>query len=468
MDLTETTTGARTDVTGKQAANLQWLIDSYFTSPERTLRLVRGSILIRQDDVNDRLFLVKNGLLKGCFTIPDGSQLEIFKASKNMLVGIYSYFSQTFISRATVVAEEDTKVVYIDRDQEFVPDGRSSCLFEQFMPAVVTELFRRDERAVALAEERERTIRRLLYSQKMATLGQMAAGISHELNNSISVLKRNTNWLSDSLKEMLQEGDSDLNFLFLKGLEHGRKLSTREIRRRTKELRSSLSLSRNLAEDISRAGLSDDELKRLLPRLEKLHGRIRHYWEIGATLRDMLVASSQVTHVVKSIRDLGAPKSVREPGVDVNESIREAMSLLRSRLRKANVRIELDELPSITASKGELIRVWTNLMKNAVESMIQAEIADPQIAVISNAFNDTISVQIQDNGPGISPGLVPTIFQPDMTTKVGGLSFGLGLGLTICDRIISSYGGSITVKSAPGNTVFTISFPAGPDGSDNN
>ena len=154
-----------------------------------------------------------------------------------------------------------------------------------------------------------------------------------------------------------------------------------------------------------------------------------------------------------------ADHSNREPEVDVNECIQEALTLLRSPLRKVGVNLSLSIVPAITASKGELVQIWANLMKNACESLRQADIPHPELHVRSSSDDTRITVQIEDNGPGIAPKMLPHIFQPDVTTKVGGLSFGLSLGLTIVQRLVNGYAGQIEVTSQPGETIFTVELP---------
>ena len=105
------------------------------------------------------------------------------------------------------------------------------------------------------------------------------------------------------------------------------------------------------------------------------------------------------------------------------------------------------------------MQVWANLIKNAIDSMTQARTEAPKVTIVSGTRNNAIIVTIKDNGPGISKEVLGKIFQPSFTTKERGLDFGLGLGLTIVERIIHSYGGSITVKSKPGHTTFKIKIP---------
>ena len=174
----------------------------------------------------------------------------------------------------------------------------------------------------------------------------------------------------------------------------------------------------------------------------------------------MAAAADLASHVVRSVKAMASQGSSREPGIDVNESIREALALLQSPLRKVRVDLDLAPLPAIAANRSELVQVWTNLLMNAAESLASSGREDGRIAVASRESEGFVEVGVRDNGPGIPAQNIPRLFQPDFTTKEKGLDFGLGLGLPIVERIVHSYGGEVRVASRPGDTVFTILLPS--------
>jgi hypothetical protein len=218
-------------------------------------------------------------------------------------------------------------------------------------------------------------------------------------------------------------------------------------------------LEQDVSDKIAQIGLSDEEVKQWPGPLAETANRIFKAWDMGAVLRDMRLAGQHSKHVVRSVKAMGVEVSARKTGLDVNESIRKTLSLMGSSLRTIMVQLQLAPLPSITANEGELVQIWTNLIKNAVENMNSVRPLEPELVVTSAFEKKTIRVRVQDNGPGIDPDLLPRIFRPNITTKTDGLSFGLGLGLTIVDRLVNSYRGGISVKSSPGKTIFTISLP---------
>jgi C4-dicarboxylate-specific signal transduction histidine kinase len=102
------------------------------------------------------------------------------------------------------------------------------------------------------------------------------------------------------------------------------------------------------------------------------------------------------------------------------------------------------------------VQIWVNIIKNACEALQNSGQKNAAVRVKSRKTEGKAVVEIIDNGPGIPPDLLPRIFQPDVTTKVEGLSFGLGLGLSIVQSIIENMGGNIAVESEPGRTAFVV------------
>ena len=439
--------------------HLPWLKEAYFSDPQKRLLLKPGDILMKQGDVNDRLYLLLSGCLTGFF-IPDGEPpYELFKVTPNMFVGVHSYFSRTYLSSVTVVTEEPSEAAFIEKDQKAVPNNQSQSLIEQFMPVVLANLLQRIQSEQMAAIEKEKALKKLIETEKLASLGQMAAGIAHELNNAISVLDRNTNWLKRAFVMVLQAHQEQYFPFFYHGLEHGRACSSREIRSMTSEYQEKYGLNVKQAKKLAEMGLSGGLLDEALKEpLTDLDGR-NHYWQLGATFHDMNAASGLASHVVRSVKALAVQKTASAVNVNVNQTIREAMILLASPLRRIQTVLDLDDLPKITASSGELIQVWINLIRNSIDALAHSGQSERVIRIKSRPGKNVIVVSIEDNGPGIPAELISKIFQPNFTTKEKGLDFGLGLGLSIVTRIINDMEGEVSVKSVPGKTVFTVHIP---------
>lgn len=344
--------GAYNDTT----ANFQWLKDTYFCNPSRRLHLKKGDVLLREGDHNERLFLVISGALRGSTKDDKGNSFEILRASKNAFVGGPSYFSKSFISLSTVIAENDCEVAFIDASQTAVYDGRTDSLAEQFLPHMMLELIHRQQRVHRIALENEKVLRALIHSEKMVSMGKIAAWIAHELNNAVAVLKRNCDWLGPNLAEMFKRDASEPYTFFEKGWREGRRLSSREARQRTKELKTRYRLSDVDAQRLAQTGMDDAALSPYQKRIEKRAGDLAHYWEIGATLNDMKSAGEHAIHVVKSVRELGAQNSERASGLFIDDCIREVVTLMASPLRKVNVELNLERPNRLSATKARLFR----------------------------------------------------------------------------------------------------------------
>lgn len=150
--------------------------------------------------------------------------------------------------------------------------------------------------------------------------------------------------------------------------------------------------------------------------------------------------------------------------VDINILLLDELEWLKlNAFLKYKVEIITDfiELPSIKANPYELAQVFGNILKNAVEAMLQ--VTNPKIILTTNCRSKLIEVAITDNGPGIAERNLPLIFQPHFTTKGnqhGAFVNGTGLGLAYCKKVVESYGGSINVHSKCWKgTTFIVSLP---------
>jgi len=436
---------------------LEYLVENYFSDWNRVINIKAGDFLMKAGEYNGRLYLVRSGELTGISEEEGSNQEVIFTAGKNNFLGVYSFFSKTYNSLTTIKAVTDCELAYIDKYTKSASETAS--LETEFLPVVLTELMSREKRLLQITQEKQQALKMLLESQSLASLGQIAAGIAHELNNSIAVISRNSNWLSGQLGSQIF--DKEQSAVFEAGLINGHFLSSRDVRKRKKELAAQFKFSDDSAALLAQMGISDEKAGSMTDFDKEQIKAFFNTWEIGAALHDMILASQQSAHVVKSVKVLGAPNKSREPGVDLNDTIENAITLLRHKVRNVKINLELDELPQITANQGEFVQVWTNLIKNAADAMHSFKERSSELTISSESWPGQIIIKVKDNGPGIPDDILTTIFQPNVTTKVSGLSFGLGLGLTIVKRIINEYNGKITVRSAKSGTQFTVFIPLG-------
>ncbi len=434
------------------------LKEKYFSNTE-IIEIKKGETLISKGEETRRLFLVLEGLVIG-FVDKDGKPMEVFRSSEDMLVGLHSFFSRTFIAYADVIAIEDTKITYISYEDEIV---RPDAFIDDFLPVLIDELFDRQVFGKRMMLEKEEALKKNIERDKLATLGQMAAGIAHELNNAIATISRNSDWLAQKVYEYIKnKEDKDVFQNFDKGYQKGQYRSSAEVRKNRQALKKSLKLSTNLAKKLARIGIEESNIKELnlSEDKEEYIETMHQFWEMGVAIHDILLSSKHAANVISSVKTLGGISKKEQNEVDITQSLHEALTMLGKHTEGIKVVFKSPEEPmTTTANETEIIQIWINLIKNACESLKSSNVKNPQVKIQTKQQANDIIVKITDNGPGIPKDLQGQIFRPNFTTKKGGLSFGLGLGLSVVRKHIEEYNGSIKLESKPGHTTFTVKLP---------
>jgi C4-dicarboxylate-specific signal transduction histidine kinase len=183
--------------------------------------------------------------------------------------------------------------------------------------------------------------------------------------------------------------------------------------------------------------------------------------EVAAALRRIVSDGLRASQVIATVRAMfNKEASIREP-VEVNDVIREVLTLLRLELeeREVSVRSGLTEgLPQVTADRIQLVQVVLNLVRNANDAMASIDDRSRILRMRSVADgSDNVLITIEDSGTGIDPENFDRVFEPFFTTKPQGM----GMGLSICRSIIEDHGGRLSVAVAtPYGSVFQIALPA--------
>jgi len=256
--------------------------------------------------------------------------------------------------------------------------------------------------------ERRRLEQQVAHADRLASLGTLAAGVAHEINNPLTFVLGN---VSVVLEELQSLSDA-LSPLF---------------------------------------ALPDGAARTLVARVE----------DMQLSLREASEGADRIRQIVKDLRVFAHSEPVRGSGdvtASINWAVRVAGALVRQR---AQLSLDLSPLPPARGDTARLGQVFLNLLINAAQAIPEATSSEHTIRVSAEVDGERrIVVSIADSGVGMPPEVVKRIFDPFFTTKPVGS--GTGLGLSICHGIVHSLGGELTVESSVGRgTVFRVLLPLG-------
>ena len=295
----------------------------------------------------------------------------------------------------------------------------------------------------------------LVEQARWATLGELAAGIAHELNNPVAALARSVAYVVEDVDALL--ADHPREALVRERLRAAAEPAptTAEERAARRTLTDELG-DRRLAERLVSAGIRDPATARELAADPATLSTVEHAARLGTTLRNLEVAGTRISELVDSLRSYARPQAEPLDDLDVHETIEDALRLLAHRLDDVEIERGYGQLPPIRGHPGPLSQVWTNLLSNALEALE----GTGRIVLATDAPDrQHVRVRVTDDGPGIDPELLPRLFEPRFTTRRGTVRYGLGLGLAIARRIVHGHGGTIDVDTRPGQTTFEVVLP---------
>jgi signal transduction histidine kinase len=268
----------------------------------------------------------------------------------------------------------------------------------------------------------------LIQSEKMSSLGQMVAGVAHEVNTPLAYVKASLESVHGQMPRIgtaLEESQALVNML-----------------------RSDRTTEAELAAQFASVDTTLGELRS--------RGT---FGELGTLVNDGLYGIGQIAELVTNLKDFARLDRSKIASFDLNEGVTSALAIARNELKTKSVKKEFGVLPKVSCSPSQINQVFLNLLTNAAQA---TPAQGGQILVRTLLHDDHhVAVQVQDNGHGIPPDVLPKIFDPFFTTKEAGK--GTGLGLSICFKIVQSHGGRIEVASKPGvGTRFTVILPIEP------
>ena len=274
----------------------------------------------------------------------------------------------------------------------------------------------KDEQRV-LIKKLEEAHNQLLQSEKLASIGQLAAGVAHEINNPIGFVNSNLGTLKNYVGDLLQ---------IIALYESGRPL---------------LAADPALYSRIEAAcGLADLDFLRS---------------DIETLIAESIEGTARVRRIVQDLRDFSRVDSLEWQWADLHDGLESTLNVVMSEIRyKADVVRQFGTLPKVECMPAQLNQVFMNMLVNATQSIAE----HGTITLRSGCSGDQVWISIADTGKGIPPELMTRIFDPFFTTKPVGK--GTGLGLSVSYGIIEKHGGRIEVESVLGQgTTFTIRLP---------
>ena len=268
-----------------------------------------------------------------------------------------------------------------------------------------------------LIEQRAATTQQLMQSEKMSSLGQMVAGVAHEINNPVNFIYGNLSHIQDYLNDI---------FALIYTYELEMPQSSIAVQRKTVEIDFPF-------------------LKEDLPHL----------------LQSMHVGAERVRRIVLSLRNFSRLDESDVSPVNIQDCLDNTLLILNNRLKQGiTVTCHYGKLPDIEGFSGPLHQVFMNILSNAIDALNEQSQRVKEITITTERLNaDYISICFVDNGSGIAPEYQAHLFEPFFTTKSVGA--GTGLGLSISYQIVcEKHGGQLTCSSTLGEgTEFSITLP---------
>ncbi|MEM6452658.1 MAG: PAS domain-containing protein [Cyanobacteria bacterium P01_D01_bin.105] len=260
---------------------------------------------------------------------------------------------------------------------------------------------------------------RLIQTEKMSSLGQLVAGVAHEINNPVSFIYGNVKpatRYANSLVDLLNQ------------YQHHYPNPPEDIAQ--------------LLEELDFEFIADDLLN---------------------LLASMKLGAERIRQIVSSLRTFSRKDEADKKQVNIHDGIDSTLMILGHQLKaqqhRAAITVKKDygELPLLVCYAGQLNQVFMNILGNAIDAL--SDVIDPTLTIVTTVVNDHFTIQISDNGTGITEAVRSQIFNPFFTTKPIGK--GTGMGLSISYQIVTErHGGSLSCESNVGQgTTFTIKIP---------
>jgi len=327
-----------------------------------------------------------------------------------------------------------------------------------------------------LARRMRYTQRAYRQQEKLAALGKLSAGLTHELNNPAAAARRASEELGEAiLKAQLTAMGHDERFSALE--REALVALQRETAAGNADVLDPLSLCDvedeltdwlgdhgceapwDLAPALAEAGVDTDRLEAMAEAFDDRSLACGLEWLAGTLdlvglAGEIDTSVGRISHLVGTMKEYTHMDRAVVGEVDVISGLQNTLTMLGPRLKDVSLFREFEkELPRILGRGGELNQVWTNLIDNAIDAVD----GRGSIAVRAYVEGTRVVVEVVDDGPGIPRAAQVHVFEPFYTTK--DIGAGTGLGLAIVRRIVTDHGGEVFLQSEPGKTCFIVRLP---------
>lgn len=439
------------------------------------IHLQKGQLLIRQGEAAHNFWVLLEGNITLTQTMPDGREVEMTTIPAGNAFGELPLLAN-IPNAVNLKAQDNCHLVQLSEEgfwslMTTCPDVRKSIL------ANMAKRFQRMQSAT-------------IQQEKMASLGTLAAGLMHELNNPGTAAKRAASQLRANLMRM-----HELSAKFSKTeLSREQKECLHDLQEHTLQARQPIVMSSLDQSDAEEAlaewmeGANIENAWKMAPTLVSI-GLKADDLECaraefpGSTLADALcwieaMASSmqlvgtieesigRVSDLVMAVKSYAYEGKGLKQSIDINSSIHATLVILSHKMREKEITVEKNfaaDLPPLQSDCTGLNQIWTNLLDNSIDAVgPHGKITVTTWAEKSptQEGRTDLCIRIADDGSGIPLESQAHIFDTFYTTKPVGVGTGLGLG--IVHRIVDQYGGVIRFSSVPGDTEFVVRLPAQP------
>lgn len=447
----------------------------------------KGSIILEEGIKNDRLHVLLQGEVDLNRKAKDGRNILVDTLKPGAFLGMLSFWSRADTFSQSKARTEVTCVL-MNRTQfeqlvqehpaaslalySLMATGmadryRNMVLLNMAVTHLSEELEKDRTRLEKTIQDLEQTRKQLIHKERLALLGQLLAGIAHEINNPGTSLKHSAESLIQSFPQRFQAGATFASFpgegeLLNLGLQHQMQSSARQ-RENLAELEKQFpKLPRSFLRKLLPLDLETQE--KLLPELKQAQksGDLEPareklaFFQMGADLKNIEVSINRISQLIQGLRSYGKPHQDQADFQPLPELVNNTLTVLNHRLKHYRLELNFEPVPEDLQVPSDLSQVLTNLLVNACEATPEGE----NISLTTKLEKSDILLIVEDSGSGIPAHLLQSIFEPNVTTKSTAGQFGLGLGLAISREIVQRFAGTLTGENRdPSGARFTLRIP---------